>query len=145
MHTPCNLTTTSKEYWSMSTGWCVHLSLLSSFSVAREVGSGWRSHRRTFMRPMHINENLHITKKEKNTLIKVTKHTEREFSYSEPNYLFYASIHLKPAEVRTTCKWNVIWRWILSQSISLAESQKALEDDGSKSWVANLLIVFPIH
>ena len=46
-----------------------------------------------------------------------------------------------PLKIFLTHNPNMMWRWHLHKSTSLAESQKALEAHGCKPWVTNLLII----
>ena len=55
-------------------------------------------------------------------------------------YTTHAHTHLRLVEVFITHKLNMIWEWNLHWSTSLANSQKALEAHGCKSWVTNFLI-----
>ena len=61
--------------------------------------------------------------------------------YSTLDLLYYSCVHLRLIKVFVTHKPNMMWRWNLHKSTSLAESQKVLEAHGCKSWVGNLSIV----
>ena len=52
-----------------------------------------------------------------------------------------AHVQMSPAKVAKTRELNMIWKWKLQQSTSLAELHKTLEAHGYKPWVTNSSIV----